>query len=88
MPADRNIDRHSPGWKRPSRSRPALIFDPDTLPAGTLLTRREMCAWVGVSIPAAELWAAKETGPRITRMADGNPYYRVRDIRAFIRKRG
>ena len=68
MPAkDRNIDRHAPGWKRPSRGRPELTFDPEHLQASFLITRHAMCAWVGVSIPAAELWAKNGTGPRITR---------------------
>jgi hypothetical protein len=88
MPKDRNIDRHSPGWKRPSRSRPELVFNPAHMQASFLLTRRSMCAWVGVSIPTAELWAKKGTGPKITRGGDGVPYYRVRDIRSFLRKRG
>jgi hypothetical protein len=88
MPKDRNIDRHKPGWKRPSRSRPELNFDPATMQASYLLTRRAMCAWVGVSIPTAELWAKNGIGPKITRFAgDKNPYYRVRDIRSFLRTR-
>ena len=88
MPAkDRNIDRHRPGWKRPSRSRPALTLDPYALPAGALLTRKEMCACVGISIRGAELWASLGKGPRIIRLEDGRPAYRVSDIRAFLRKR-
>jgi hypothetical protein len=87
MPKDRTIDRHKPGWKRPSRKRPELNFDPATMQASYLLTRRSMCAWVGVSIPTAELWAKNGGGPKITRAADGVPYYRVSDIRAFIRRR-
>jgi len=89
MPAkDRNIDRHRPGWKRPSRSRPELTFDPDTLQASYLITRHAMCAWLGISIRLAEKWTTNGGGPKITRfLPDNTPYYRVSDIRAFIRKR-
>jgi hypothetical protein len=88
MPKDRNVDRHKPGWKRPSRSRPELTFAPNTMQASYLLTRHGMCAWVGIAIPTAELWAKKGTGPKITRCPpDETPYYRVSDIRAFIRRR-
>jgi len=86
--ADRNADRHAPGWKRPSRARPELTFDPEHLQASFLITRHAMCAWVGVSIPTAELWARNGTGPRITRcLPDKTPYYRVSDIWAFLLKR-
>ena len=88
MPKDRNIDRHRPGWKRPSRSRPALTFDPAHMQDSFLLTRRSMCAWVGISIRGAELWASLGKGPKITRCPpDETPYYRVRDIRRFLAKR-
>ena len=88
MPKDRNIDRHRPGWKRPSRSRPALTFNPDHMQDSFLLTRHSMCAWVGISIRGAELWASTGKGPKITRCPpDDAPYYRVRDIRAFLRAR-
>jgi hypothetical protein len=84
---DRNIDRHKPGWKRPSRSKPELTFDPETMQDSYLLTRRSMCAWVGISIRGAEWWAANGQGPKITRGGDGVPYYKVRDIRSFLKAR-
>lgn len=55
-----------------------------------LLTRTEMCAVTRCSVPTAELWAKEKRGPPVTRLANGQPRYRVGDVRKFIglRQRG
>lgn len=67
------------------RRSPKPLPDIDALPAGAFLTRAQVAALTGFSVQAFKEWAmTPDRGPRLTRI-EGNPRYRVADVRAWIK---
>lgn len=59
------------------------VPDLSALPGEAYLTRNQLAALTGFSIPAFKLWSTQDRGPRITRI-EGRPRYKVADVRAWI----
>lgn len=63
----------------------ARTIAPDlaSLPDDVLLSRKQLAAITGFSIPAFKLWAKHGRGPSVTRI-EGMPRYRAADVRAWL----
>ena len=57
--------------------------DLSTLPDAAYVTRKQIAALTGFSIPAFKLWEGQARGPRVTRI-EGRPRYQVADVRAWL----
>lgn len=68
-----------------ARQKPSqAVPDVDVLPASAILTRAQVSALTGFSLPTLKRYAASGRGPRITRI-EGLPRYRVNDLRDWLR---
>ena len=69
---------------RGTPARPPYVLD--SLPPRQLISRKEMCGHLQVSIALAEKWGQAGTGPKITHcygQGGIRPWYRVKDVLAF-----
>jgi predicted DNA-binding transcriptional regulator AlpA len=60
-----------------------IIPDLAALPDESYLTRKQVAALTGFSVPAFKLWATQGRGPRVSRI-EQQPRYRIADVRAWL----